>query len=468
VVRSIVSQDDTLDGKKGPTSALLKEVVHTLLQALDEQYTLGVGGNGGSGGSEGSGGNVHQMGSAVVEWIEVCREITFSLCHSSTPEKCWSPNVESTLVWVEKNEQKEQTERKKKYVEQRKNKLLQVNPDTKEKNSSTGTGTVHLEGEFVSFVKSLVQDQSILNRMMDPTTDIDQHEVDEEKADEEKADEEKTDVAATPVETSVEAILRRCVHYLSSSSIRVRVSTLCTLNMGMRVLHGNDRLLLPLVATIWPAVRTSARSTNVPVSCSALACVCTMALLCGDFVRARFNKELWPLLRKRMLQEIARNRSSVRESDLMAIANTAQVDEDPQQHRRPRRPRRHGSQQSKHLQCILSTLSVLSSQGMLKADNVLEISTCCCRLLSIDRKVSDGIRQCALKVLQRLHAIYPEMVWYAATRAFGCRLEKKGRDGGVDVGGTRLPTVVVVVVGESKTMRLWEGGVSFWKELLRT
>jgi hypothetical protein len=224
-------------------------------------------------------------------------------------------------------------------------------------------------------------------------------------------------------------------------SIRVRISSLSTLNMGIRVLHQNQRLLLPLVATMWPSIRKCARDENVAVSCSAMACVCTIAILCGDFIRARFNKELWPYMRKRILKEIHLTRSTVQESDLRYISINSNPNE------RHHQAKHH---QTKHLECLLLTLSVLSISEMLKPDNIVELTTCCCRLLSTDRQVSFKMRECSLSVLTRLQLSYPNLVWYGVSRVFGCNLHRS------ELRPVTLPS-------ESRTSVLWEGGKKWFR-----
>ena len=426
----------------GPTSALLTEVVQTLLGALDQEYVSSIESNVSGIGLH------HVVGSEVLEWINVCKEISASLCKSAALGMEWKENATSALEWIEEKENKNENMKQNNKNEQKKQK------ENKKNNSNDD-----IEPEFLSFVQDLVQEQQTMARMIDPTIDLDFKEEEDTTTEDTTTEDTPTEPSSdsplplTPVENSIDSILRRCVHYLSSSSIHVRVSTLCTLNTGMRVLGKNESALLPLVATLWPSIRAHSKSNNVPVACRALGCVTTMAILCPDFVRARLVRELWPTLRKVLLKETKRGRRLVCEKDLMSIAGTK-----AEKYSGIKRVKRATGRDLEHLHCVLTTLCVLTSQDMLQSEQVLDVAMCSCRLLSMNRDVSVNIRHTALKTLRRLQIKFQDLVWYASSRILGViQLSTNNASKFKDIR----------VDSETNTVKLWEGAIDWWSEMCK-
>ena len=108
-----------------------------------------------------------------MEWIEVCREITCSLCRSSVPSMSWSPDAGSALVWVEKREGERRKRRDRRDRRKRRKRRKRTVANRGQQNGAEDGGNGILEIEFQSFVKSLVRDQRIMKHMMDPTVDVD-------------------------------------------------------------------------------------------------------------------------------------------------------------------------------------------------------------------------------------------------------------------------------------------------------
>ena len=477
VVRSIVGQDDPGVGGSGGSdggsgggssslsSAILNEVIETLLRSMDDEYV-----------NEGG----HSMGSDALEWMDICREVAVSLLRvgggddvGGTNAMEWKEEAESTLEWLEKREVREVREVR----EARKGERGEKAATSDKERRDDG-----MEKEFLSFAAGLSEKRKEESNLLG-TYGRDEEEEDDENEDENEDKDMKEDKerenkerdekesgegneeneptlpSLTPAEKSVDSMLRRCVHYLSSSSIPVRISTLNTINVGLRVLRSNERALLPLVATVWPSVRVAVRASirpgvgsDVPTCCCALGCVATMAVLCGDFVRARVANELWPLLRSILVRETSRARSMVKEEDLPFIATKAKTTKAKTKATRS---------EMRLLRSVLSTVCVLGACGMLRPENVLDASMCCFRLLSMDRRVHDTMRMLSMRVLQRMELCCPEMVWFAGTRVFGCRLVRK------DTCSNRRFRDVVVS-SETKTTKMWESSKTWWSEFLIT
>jgi hypothetical protein len=411
VVRSIVSETTT-------TSALLEEVVQTLLSSLNQEF-------------------VERGDDSALEWIEVCREICASLCHSSMSMMHWAPNAESALTFIQQREANEQDQ------------------DRKRRKNNETEFKIHndIEPELQSLVSTMFQDQCDMARMMDLDVSVPDQEEEEKKEKEEKkvgGDKEQEEKTLTPEEKTTDAILRRCVHYRSSPSLNVRVSTLATLNTGMRVLANNERSLLPLVATMFPSIRNSIRSPNVVVSTAGLGCLCTISILASDFVRARFAREVWPTLKKVLVREVKNaRRKVVGERDLRSISGTISSSS-PTPNFNPMstfdRGERSERVAGKYLCCVLTTLCVLSSGGMLRSEHVLDVSLVATRFLSTEVKVGTNIRKLALTTLERMYDISQSLVWHCFSVVFGISLNH--------VSGDFLDCQIA---GEYGRESLWEG-----------
>ena len=100
----------------------------------------------------------------------------------------------------------------------------------------------------------------------------------------------------------------------------------------------------------------------------------------------------------------------------------------------------------KYLCCVLTTLCVLSSGGMLRSEHVLDVSLVATRFLSTEVKVGTNIRKLALTTLERMYDISQSLVWHCFSVVFGISLNH--------VSGDFLDCQIA---GEYGRESLWEG-----------
>ncbi|KAG6445046.1 hypothetical protein O3G_MSEX003662 [Manduca sexta] len=94
------------------------------------------------------------------------------------------------------------------------------------------------------------------------------------------------------------AILRRCLHFVSSSSRDNTLLSLQVLERALAVLAPHEDHLLPLVHEAWAPLVTRFELSEPPVLKKALQLLVTMAELSKDFIHARTVKEVLPHMYK--------------------------------------------------------------------------------------------------------------------------------------------------------------------------
>ena len=438
----------------------------------------------------------------VLELLKVCREITRSLRRSREPTLGWN-NVIEALEWTRSRAGggpgNGETDRS----------------DSQGRGDTAGEAAAAaeegIEPEFLAFVNEIGEWQRQVAELL-PEDIAMQHDawakadintikkdyertVEEEKKaeEEEEAKEPGQPMPGNPikpvsrpedapsVEASVAAMLLRCSNFLSAGSLRVQICGLQTIDVGLRIFASHEMKLLPLVAKVWPAVRAQARSSSTPVACAALECVATVSILCADFVRTRFAKELWPALMRllRYTEELAlreapatmqrrqrnqqrarpqkRGRAALKNkatlADLSKLVSGASDDEDDNSRgdrpgedsggiaaARPVAGRLAGvavsGQAYMYLRSVLGTLGVLADRGMLSSEHVAEIVPCCCSLLAAfdaagvtagvggrraDRSTRKFIelRDLIVDVMSRMALLDADTTWITVACAFG-------------------------------------------------
>ncbi|XP_067410050.1 TELO2-interacting protein 1 homolog isoform X4 [Emydura macquarii macquarii] len=91
-------------------------------------------------------------------------------------------------------------------------------------------------------------------------------------------------------------VLERCIHLLSDKSLRVRLKVLDVLELCVTVLHLHENHLLPMAHRAWPALVTRLINDDPLAVLRAFKVLCTLAEVCGDFLRQRFSRDVLPKL----------------------------------------------------------------------------------------------------------------------------------------------------------------------------
>jgi hypothetical protein len=123
-------------------------------------------------------------------------------------------------------------------------------------------------------------------------------EVDEE-GEGETVEEGGAEPVLSPVEQAAVDILERCPHYLPSSSPSSSSLPLTVLDCLHHCLHSlshTHRTLLPLVHKVWPPLLLRLSDPAHPVALKALELLWDMCEVCGDFIRRRAVKGVWPVI----------------------------------------------------------------------------------------------------------------------------------------------------------------------------
>ncbi|NWI90880.1 TTI1 protein, partial [Pitta sordida] len=98
-------------------------------------------------------------------------------------------------------------------------------------------------------------------------------------------------------------VMERCIHLLSDGSLRVRLKVLDVLELCVTVLHPHGNHLLPMAHRVWPALVTRLISDDPLAVLRAFKVLCSLARRCGDFLRARFSKDVLPKLTSSLLSQ---------------------------------------------------------------------------------------------------------------------------------------------------------------------
>lgn len=95
----------------------------------------------------------------------------------------------------------------------------------------------------------------------------------------------------------VEKIVRRFAHLLSSRNIDIKLCSLKTISLAMRVLREEENILLPLAHTVWlPLINGLTRdfNKNLEVTRCSFQCMVSMSIHSKDFLKARTLTDVIP------------------------------------------------------------------------------------------------------------------------------------------------------------------------------
>ncbi|XP_078616742.1 TELO2-interacting protein 1 homolog [Branchiostoma floridae x Branchiostoma japonicum] len=116
-----------------------------------------------------------------------------------------------------------------------------------------------------------------------------------EDAGKEEAMEEADRKPEVPVHVkNVFEVLARCRHLMSSGDPRLRLQVLDVTCEGLTALRDNPDHLLPQVHQLWQPFTHRLEDIEPLVILKAFETLCMMGKVCGDFIRKRVVKEVWP------------------------------------------------------------------------------------------------------------------------------------------------------------------------------
>ncbi|CAH1239329.1 TTI1 [Branchiostoma lanceolatum] len=89
-------------------------------------------------------------------------------------------------------------------------------------------------------------------------------------------------------------VLDRCRHLMSSGDPRLRLQVLDVTCEGLKALRDSHDQLLPQVHRLWQPFTHRLEDSEPLVILKAFETLCMMGKVCGDFIRKRVVKEVWP------------------------------------------------------------------------------------------------------------------------------------------------------------------------------
>ncbi|XP_046603137.1 TELO2-interacting protein 1 homolog [Neodiprion virginianus] len=92
------------------------------------------------------------------------------------------------------------------------------------------------------------------------------------------------------------AIMNRCIHFLPSKDVAVKLLTIETLQEGLIILSDWENELLPIVHQLWHPLVHRFRDSSPIIINRAWGLLCTLAKVSKDFIRSRTLKEVLPAL----------------------------------------------------------------------------------------------------------------------------------------------------------------------------
>ena len=412
VIRGIFNRHHRTLDTDDNTSTLLSEIVTTLLSTLDREVKLQQ--------THGSNSSEAEM-QDMLTLLEVCREIVESLRQSMKPNLDWnSLEGDSHLCYGQRDR-------------------------------SHVNGDVPIEEAFVQLASEAHAWQRQVSELLGPQ-DVEKDNASdaEDNGDDAFIGIGTENAKSKSVILSIKEILLRCTHFLSATApLRIQMCCLETIDAGIRIMAGNESELLPLVAKLWPSVRGQAKVESVPVATNALRCVATIAKLCGDFIKSRFQKEVWPTLKRSIRAHVStvlrKRKALVTVDDIEKIATLSPETGDESKHQGFRAQLREpaNTSRSKHFRALLRLFCILADQGMLDGEQVIEVAKCCCALLG-----DSGSTQCeaqspyaeetklASKLLEKLMNLDGDSTWWvlATTNGYRCSIP--------DVAGSRRAVAI--------------------------
>ncbi|XP_029363073.1 TELO2-interacting protein 1 homolog [Echeneis naucrates] len=91
-------------------------------------------------------------------------------------------------------------------------------------------------------------------------------------------------------------VAERCIHLLSSPSLRLRIKVLDVMELCVCVLSEEENELLPMVHRFWPTLLQRLTTDDPVAVLRAFRVLCTLVGTCGDFLRRRVSKDVLPKL----------------------------------------------------------------------------------------------------------------------------------------------------------------------------
>ncbi|GCB72985.1 hypothetical protein scyTo_0002285 [Scyliorhinus torazame] len=98
-------------------------------------------------------------------------------------------------------------------------------------------------------------------------------------------------------------VLERCIHLLSSKSIKLRLKVLDVLELCVVVLQNNVNELLPMVHRLWSPFVQRLTSDDPLVILRAVKVLCKLADTSGDFLRSRVSKDILPKMTRYLVSQ---------------------------------------------------------------------------------------------------------------------------------------------------------------------
>ena len=272
VIRSVVKH--TVGGVDAAYGGLLKEIVQTLLRALD---------------------------------TEVVQRNTFMFATSSNILTVLLYAVEDLMACLDE------------YIDDDDDDKQGID-DTTGKADEAISPIIKLPTSTQGLINEIIAWENILNDLND---DEDEKTNDDEEKEEEKDNDkdENKDNKPYKMERDVsQKIIRKLCIFLPESPSILQCKIIKSISFGLKVLNHNEKQLLPTVAEVWKHLISRFHMINnrlnifqrtkhskkdehdnneseyFPVIRESLLGIVQIAKLCPDFILARFSKELWPKL----------------------------------------------------------------------------------------------------------------------------------------------------------------------------
>ncbi|XP_070560811.1 TELO2-interacting protein 1 homolog isoform X2 [Ptychodera flava] len=178
-------------------------------------------------------------------------------------------------------------------------------------------------------------------------------------------------------------VLERCMHFVSSKNPRLRLLVLEIIKNSVIVLQTREDELLPMVHKLWPSMVHRFMDEEQLVTIKAFETLCVMGVVCGDFIRRRVVKDVWPNVIKFL--------------DKQAVVSS------------------RSGPAYKHTISYKQQLAVLNGIGQLSVkldigeNECLDIASVCLPYLSA--RQPDTLQQAAVSTFQNLKAIEPDLIW---------------------------------------------------------
>jgi predicted nicotinamide N-methyase len=435
VIRSVVKH--TVGGLDATYGGLLKEIVQTLLSALD---------------------------------AEVVQQNTFSFITESNILGVLLHAVEDLMACLSE------------YIEERKEHVLEkeINKDLKAK-------IIKLSTPMEGLLKEIIAWETILSNL-DEDGDTDENndgvqgkasEIEEQNADSEEASDTKP--FKMEREVSQKIITKLCI-FLPESPCILQCKIIKSIVYGLQVLQYNEKQLLPTVAEVWKHLISrfhtvsnhmksyskkiksnhfmddANESEYFPVIRESLHGVVHISKLCPDFIFARFSNELWPKLiyiLKTKVTSLFTSKNSVTLDELYinenASDNLIAGNDKKMSIRKAKFVAR--STTHKYIHTIVHNLLKLSECApLLLYTHIWELTSICCKTLRIipENFMDGNDHKMICKLLLNLYNVDSASVFHAIIMEENLDFKytmKKSGDNVFDNIKTYLPELVMQSMG---------------------